>query len=306
MPEALETWPVRMFETLLPRHLEIVYRINQHFLDDVRARFPGDERLVQQRVADRRNPRPPREDGGPGGAGLASRQRRRGTAFALMVDTIFADFARLFPERFHQRHQRRHPAALAAAVQSRFSIAARRHHRVANGVAIWARCRGCGTHAADAAVGRRFAEVKRANKAASRGVDPSRSSAWTSIRRRLFDVQIKRIHEYKRQLLNLLHVAARYQAMLDRPAGPDGRGWTPRTVVMAGKAASAYHTAKSDRAPRPRHRSRRQQRLALGRQTQTRVPAELRRKPCRNHRAGGRICPNRSPPPAPKPRAPAT
>jgi starch phosphorylase len=60
----------------------------------------------------------------------------------------------------------------------------------------------------------------------------------------LFDVQIKRIHEYKRQLLNLLHVVARYQAMLANPAGPEGQGWTPRTVVIAGKAASAYVAAK--------------------------------------------------------------
>jgi glycogen phosphorylase len=60
----------------------------------------------------------------------------------------------------------------------------------------------------------------------------------------LFDVQIKRIHEYKRQLLNLLHVVARYQAMLANPAGPDGNGWQSRTVIIAGKAASAYHTAK--------------------------------------------------------------
>jgi starch phosphorylase len=60
----------------------------------------------------------------------------------------------------------------------------------------------------------------------------------------LFDVQIKRIHEYKRQLLNLLHVIARYQAMLENPAGPDGQGWQARTVIIAGKAASAYVTAK--------------------------------------------------------------
>jgi glycogen phosphorylase len=99
-------------------------------------------------------------------------------------------------------------------------------------------------HAADAATGRRFAEVKQANKARLAalirhdvGIDIDPTS--------MFDVQIKRIHEYKRQLLNLLHVVARYQAMLDQPAGPDGRGWVSRTVVMAGKAASAYHTAKS-------------------------------------------------------------
>jgi starch phosphorylase len=60
----------------------------------------------------------------------------------------------------------------------------------------------------------------------------------------LFDVQVKRIHEYKRQLLNLLHVVARYQAILANPNGPDGQAWVPRTVILAGKAASAYHTAK--------------------------------------------------------------
>ena len=61
----------------------------------------------------------------------------------------------------------------------------------------------------------------------------------------LFDVQVKRIHEYKRQLLNVLHVVTRYQAILDRPEGPDGHGWVPRTVIFAGKAASSYATAKA-------------------------------------------------------------
>lgn len=243
MPEALETWPVRMFETLLPRHLEIVYRINQHFLDDVRARFPGDERLVRSvSLIDETQGRRVKM------AALAVLASHRVNGVAelhsrLMVDTIFADFARLFPERFHnvtngvtpRRWLQQCNPGLASLLDDTIGREWRRD------LGALSRLR---EHAADAAVGRRFAEVKRANKerlaALIRhevGVDVDPAS--------MFDVQIKRIHEYKRQLLNLLHVAARYQAMLDRPAGPDGRGWTPRTVVMAGKAASAYHTAKS-------------------------------------------------------------
>jgi glucan phosphorylase len=83
MPEALETWPLRMFEELLPRHLEIVYEINHRFLEDTRARFPRRRRAWPARTfADRRKRRAPRAHGLAGGAGLASRERRFGAAFA--------------------------------------------------------------------------------------------------------------------------------------------------------------------------------------------------------------------------------
>ncbi len=242
MPEALETWPVRMFEALLPRHLEIIYRINHEFLAEVRARHPDDHALVQSvSLIDETQGRKVKM------AALAvlASHHVNGVAelhSALMVDTIFADFAKLFPERFTnvtngvtpRRWLQQANPDLSSLLDDTIGTGWRRD------LAALARLR---EHADDRATGQRLAEVKRANKQRltalirhELGIDVDPDS--------LFDVQIKRIHEYKRQLLNLLHVVARYQAMLAQPEGPDRNGWTPRTVILAGKAASAYHTAK--------------------------------------------------------------
>lgn len=242
MPEALETWPVRMFEALLPRHLEIIYRINHEFLADVRVRHPGDHALVESvSLIDETRGRRVKM------AALAVLASHKVNGVAklhseLMVDTIFADFAKLFPERFinvtngvtPRRWLQQANPGLSSLLDDTVGTGWRRD------LAALAQLR---EHAEDRAIGRRLAEVKQANKQRlaalirhELGIEVDPAS--------LFDVQIKRIHEYKRQLLNLLHVVARYQAMLAQPEGPDGKGWTPRTVILAGKAASAYHTAK--------------------------------------------------------------
>jgi starch phosphorylase len=96
----------------------------------------------------------------------------------------------------------------------------------------------------DPAVQSEFMDVKRVNKARL-AAHIARSTGVIVSPDTLFDVQVKRIHEYKRQLLNVLHVVTRYQAILANPKGPDGKGWVPRTVIFAGKAASSYFTAKS-------------------------------------------------------------
>ncbi|MFZ5637585.1 MAG: glycogen/starch/alpha-glucan phosphorylase [Pseudomonadota bacterium] len=242
MPEALETWPLRMFEALLPRHLEIVYRINHEFLADVRARFPGDDALVQRvSLIDETQGRRVRM----AALAVVASHKVNGVAKLhsdLMVDTIFADYARLFPDRFlnvtngvtPRRWLQQANPALSSLLDDAIGDGWRRD------LSHLAKLRPL---ADDPALGTRLAAVKRANKQRlaalirqQQGIDVDPDA--------LFDVQIKRIHEYKRQLLNLLHVAARYRAMLAQPDGPDGRGWVPRTVVLAGKAASAYHTAK--------------------------------------------------------------
>jgi starch phosphorylase len=242
MPEALETWPVRMFERLLPRHLEIIYAINQQFLDEVRRLHPGDDALAARvSLVDERGERRVRM----AALAVVSAQRVNGVAALhsrLMTETIFADYARLFPDRFinvtngvtPRRWLQQANPSLAALIDRRIGSDWRRE---LTGLAALAE------QAGDPQLGVELLAVKRANKQRLAAlirrelglvVDPDS----------LFDVQIKRIHEYKRQLLNVLQVVARYQAMLDNPAGPDGRGWTPRTVIIAGKAASAYQVAK--------------------------------------------------------------
>ena len=242
MPEALETWPLRMFEALLPRHLDIIYRINHEFLADVRARFPDDAALVQSvSLIDETQGRKVKM------AALAVLASHRVNGVAklhseLMVDTIFADFAKLFPDRFINVTNGVTPRRWIQ--QANPGLSSLLDDTIGSG---WRRDLGAlaqlRAHADDRATGQRFADVKQANKQRltalirdELGVEVDPAS--------MFDVQIKRIHEYKRQLLNLLHVVARYQAMLAQPDGPDGQGWTTRTVIFAGKAASAYHTAK--------------------------------------------------------------
>lgn len=242
MPEALETWPVAMVERLLPRHLEIIYRINHEFLADVRTKAPGDDALVQRvSIIDEQHGRRVRM----AALAVVASHQVNGVAklhSELMVETIFSDYARLYPERFTNVTNGVTPRRWLQQCNPGLSNLLDDH--IGTG---WRRDLGqlsaLRAQAGDAALGQRLAAVKRANK----------EKLAERIRRELgvvvdvdslFDVQIKRIHEYKRQLLNLLHVVARYQAMLANPAGPEGQGWTPRTVVIAGKAASAYVAAK--------------------------------------------------------------
>jgi glycogen phosphorylase len=242
MPEALETWPLALFEALLPRHLEIVYRLNHEFLTEVRARHPGDEALVRSvSLIDETQGRRVKM------AALAALASHKVNGVAklhsdLMVDTIFADFATLFPERFlnvtngvtPRRWLQQANPGLSTLLDDAIGTGWRRD------LGELERLRPL---ASDPELGARFTAVKRANK--QRLVERVRRELGIGIDpASLFDVQIKRIHEYKRQLLNLLHVVARWQAMLAQPDGPDGRGWVPRTVVVAGKAASAYQAAK--------------------------------------------------------------
>jgi starch phosphorylase len=159
-----------------------------------------------------------------------------------MVETIFADYARLFPERFHNVTNGVTPRRWLA--QANPGLAALLDARIGSGwrrdLSQLARLRA---HADDPTLHAALAATKRANKRRL----AARIARDTGIRvdpAALFDVQVKRIHEYKRQLLNLLHVAARYRAMLAQPQGPDGRGWPARVVLLAGKAATAYHAAK--------------------------------------------------------------
>ena len=242
MPEALETWPVRMFEHLLPRHLEIVYTINQLHLDEVRKVFPGDTAIAGRlSLIDEHGDRRIRM----AALSIVASHKVNGVSALhsnLMVQTIFADFARLDPQRFTNVTNGVTPRRWLAQANpglSRLLDAqiGKGWHTDLDRLAMLAPL------AAKKTLGQAFMQVKRDNKerlAALVGrelgikIDPAC----------LFDVQIKRIHEYKRQLLNVLHVVARYQAIAAHPNGTDGEGWVPRTVVFAGKAASAYHMAK--------------------------------------------------------------
>ncbi len=242
LPEALETWPLALFESLLPRHLEIILEINERFLEEVRARFPGDEALVQRvSLIDEQHGRRVRM----AALAIVAAHKINGVAALhsrLMVETIFADYARLFPQRFfnvtngvtHRRWLVQANPALAGLLDRRIGSGWRRELLQLSGLR---------EHHHEAELQQQFLAVKHANK--ERLAQRIRGELGILVdAASLFDVQVKRIHEYKRQLLNLLHVVARYQAILAHPKGPGGQGWIPRTVILAGKAASAYRVAK--------------------------------------------------------------
>ena len=238
MPEALETWPVRLFEALLPRHLELVYEINRRLLAEVDHRFPGEPDLpARVSLIDEHGERRVRM----AALAIAASHKVNGVSALhsqLMVQTIFADHARLFPGRFHnvtngvtpRRWLMQANPALAALVDGGIGTAWRRDlDRLGDLAAV----------ADDAVFGRDLALARRAAK--ERLAETIRNELGIVVDpASLFDVQAKRIHEYKRQLLNLLQVVARWQAIV---ADPDA-DWVPRTVILAGKAASAYRAAK--------------------------------------------------------------
>ncbi|HEY9105350.1 MAG TPA: glycogen/starch/alpha-glucan phosphorylase, partial [Roseateles sp.] len=242
MPEALETWPVRMFEHLLPRHLEIIYEINQRFLDELQARFPGDHALAARVSLIDEGHHGSERRVRMASLALVASHRVNGVAALhseLMVQTIFADYARVWPERFHnvtngvtpRRWLEQANPLLSTLLDGRIGDGWRKNLMELGELAPLA---------ANRELGEEFLAVKRANKERLAALIRRELGITVNVDS-LFDIQIKRIHEYKRQLLNILHVISRYQAIRDNPDA----NWVPRTVIIAGKAASAYQMAKS-------------------------------------------------------------
>jgi starch phosphorylase len=239
LPEALETWPVAMFERLLPRHLQIIYLINRDFLQSVEARYPEDhERRRRLSIID---------DGGDRRVRMAhlaivGSHRVNGVAQLhsdLMRKHVFSGFADLYPDRFinvtngiaARRWLKQSNPGLSALLTERLGSAWE------NDLEELGRLAGA---ADDAEFRRQFRGIKRTNKQRLADEIMRRTGVELSVNS-LFDVQVKRIHEYKRQLLNLLYVVARYQRIRDNPHADT----VPRTVIFAGKAAPGYAMAKA-------------------------------------------------------------
>jgi starch phosphorylase len=239
MPEALETWPVGLLQHVLPRHLEIIFRINQEFLDEAARQRPGDIGFLSRlSLIDEHGERRVRM----AHLSIVGSHRVNGVSALhsdLLVQTIFADFAALWPERFTNMTNGVTPRRWLAQANPRLS--ALLDSSIGSG---WRRdlnqLQLLRDKRSDASFVDAFITVKRANKARL-AAHIERSTGVRVNPLSLFDVQVKRIHEYKRQLLNVLHVITRYQAILANPAADV----VPRTVIFAGKAASSYHAAKS-------------------------------------------------------------
>ena len=238
LPEALEKWPVGLFEDLLPRHLEIVYEINRRFLDGVKAKHPGDEeKLARVSLIEEGGERKVRM----ANLAIVGTHSTNGVAAIhseLLRTKTVPDFAELFPERFNNKTNGVTPRRWLLLANP--DLAKLLTDAVGDGwVTDMSLLRKVDPLAADAGFREKFLAAKRGAKA--RFVDWMKATAGVSLDPdTLFDVQIKRIHEYKRQLLNALCVVVRYNRLRADP----NLDVPPRTVLFAGKAAPAYHLAK--------------------------------------------------------------
>ena len=238
LPEALETWPLAMFAESLPRHLEIIYEINRRFLDEVRAQFPGDDdRLRRMSLIG--------EDGGKSVrmAHLATVGSHAINGVAalhseLLKESVLKDFYELWPERFTNKTNGVTPRRFLALANP--GLRELLDDTIGDGwLSDLDKLRGLEPFADDAAFRGQWREVKRANKA--RLADYVRSTTGVELDPDwLFDIQVKRIHEYKRQHLNVLHIVTLYHRLKQNP----NLDIPPRAFIFGGKAAPGYFMAK--------------------------------------------------------------
>jgi starch phosphorylase len=238
LPEALETWGIPLFQSMLPRHLEIIYEINRRFLEEVRSRYPGDEdRVARLSLIDERGQRAVRM------AHLATVGSHAVNGVAalhteLLQKTVLRDFHELWPERFRNVTNGVTPRRFV--VLSNPGLAALLDGCVGpEWVTDMERLRKLEARADDAGLHADWRRVKRENKERLAGIIRERTGIVADPDS-LFDVQVKRLHEYKRQHLNALHIVSLYERMKRDPAFDP----VPRTFVFGGKAAPGYRMAK--------------------------------------------------------------
>ncbi len=238
IPEALEYWDLALVQALLPRHLEIIFEINQRFLNEVRSRFNCDDALIARlSIIDEVGPRRVRM----ASLAIVTAHKVNGVSklqSEMMVKPIFADYAAMFPQRFHsitngitpRRWLMQANPALARLIDRSIGVSWRQNLKGLSELA---------EQAGNRLLGREFLAVKRQNK---RDLSEliRRDLGLVVDPLSLFDVQIKHVHEHKRQLLNMLHVVTRYQSIIAHPEVH----WTPRTVIISDKAEVSDRAAK--------------------------------------------------------------
>jgi starch phosphorylase len=238
MPEALETWAVEKFERVLPRHLQIIYQINHEFLEQVNHQFPGDTELLRRvSIIDESSGRRVRM----AYLAIVGSHMVNGVAAIhseLLKTTLFSDFNRIYPNKFINVTNGITPRRWLNQANPQLSALIAEY--IGDGfVHDLALLQKLAPYAEDAAFRSQFRTVKQANKVRLAEIIKNKTGVIVDPNS-LFDVQIKRIHEYKRQLLNVLHVITMY----NRIRAGQTQGITPRTVIFAGKAAPGYKTAK--------------------------------------------------------------
>ena len=238
LPEALETWPLEMFAESLPRHIEIIYEINRRFLDEVSDRFPGDpDRLRRMSLIG--------EDKGKNvrmaHLAVVGSHAVNGVAALhseLLKSSVLKDFYEMWPERFSNKTNGVTPRRFLALANPGLRELVDR--TVGEGwLTDLTRLRELEPFADDTTFREQWHDIKRGNKARlasyiRSATDVELNPDW------MFDVQVKRIHEYKRQHLNVLHIVALYHRLKRDP----GLSIPPRAFIFGGKAAPGYFLAK--------------------------------------------------------------
>jgi starch phosphorylase len=238
LPEAMEKWPVSLLEYVLPRHMQIIYDINQQVLQQIATVWPGDlARLQRMSLIEEGEPKQVRMAhlaivGSHSVNGVAALHTE------LVKTTLVPDFYELWPERFNNKTngvtQRRW------LLQANPLLAELLHRTIGDSwITDLDKLTGLEPYADDPAFQREFMQIKRANKERLAAVikDTTQVSVDPDA---LFDIQVKRIHEYKRQLLNVMHIIHEYLALVEDGQEP----LVPRTYIFAGKAAPGYWAAK--------------------------------------------------------------
>ncbi len=238
LAEALETWPVALFERLLPRHLEIIYDINARFLRQVQIRYPRDDgRLARMSLIQEGNERHVRM----ANLAVVGSHSINGVAALhteLLKRHLLHDFAEMYPERFNNKTNGVTPRRWMYLCNPKLSALIT--SRIGEG---WVKdldlLQKLEPHADDPAFVADFARIKAENKVAL--ANHIRDLVWTRLDpTAIFDVQIKRLHEYKRQLLNALHIVHLWSKARRDPSVVIH----PRAFIFGGKAAPGYHLAK--------------------------------------------------------------
>ncbi len=238
MPEALERWSVSLYEELLPRHLEIIYAINHHFLKQVSMKFPGDvERLRRMSIIEESGERKIRMAflsivGSHSVNGVAALHTK------LLKQTLVKDFYEMFPEKFNnktngitpRRWLKKCNPGLSTLITSVIGE---------DWVRDLSKLKGILPYADKKKFIKDWQDVKLKNKKQLAEIILKDTGVKVNVNS-IFDVQVKRLHEYKRQLMLALYAIYQYNRIKDNPKAK----WVPRTIIVGGKAAPGYYTAK--------------------------------------------------------------
>jgi starch phosphorylase len=239
MPEALEKWPVEFFETFLPRHLQIVYEINRLFLKEVALKFKGDQDKITAMSLIQEHPERAVRMAYLSIVGSHSINGVAALHSELLKKDLLSDFAQLYPERFNNKTNGITPRKWLYQCNPQLSELITKELGDEKWVTDLDRLQAISKKATDKKFQKQIKDIKMENKIALAKIIKEECNIDVDTNS-IFDVHIKRIHEYKRQLLNILHVVMMYNRLKRNP----DMDFHPMTVIFAGKAAPGYFMAK--------------------------------------------------------------